>query len=114
MSDIQNIAPVFPVDNVTDAVATWSAILGTGPTFVDGDRWAQYDVNGRRVALAGTDRVSDTAGLMIKVSDLQATSERLANAGVGLGPIQEGPHEQRRLLQVSGGWAIVIYAAKPS
>ena len=38
------------------AAKVWAALLGVAPTFVDGDRWAQFDVNGKRIALAGTDR----------------------------------------------------------
>jgi hypothetical protein len=113
MSDIQNLASVFPVADMAKAVSEWSAILGVAPTFVDGDRWAQFDVNGRRVALAGTDRVSNAAGLMIKVTDIEAASDRLTDQGVRLGPLQEGPHELRRLVESADGWALVLYAAKP-
>ena len=57
--EVQSIATVLPVDDVAAAARAFAALLGAAPTFVDGDRWAQFDVAGRRVALAGTDRVSD-------------------------------------------------------
>ena len=32
---------------MTAAVERWEQLLGLPPTFVDGDRWAQFDVGGR-------------------------------------------------------------------
>ena len=54
--DIEGVATVLPVDDVAAAAEIWAALLGVAPTFVDGDRWAQFDVAGRRIALAGTGR----------------------------------------------------------
>src|SRR5438046_1520942 len=65
--DITGVTPVPPVDDVAAAAEVWAALLGVAPTFVDGQRWAQFDVAGKRIVLAGADRVSDRAGLMIKV-----------------------------------------------
>ncbi|HEX4183871.1 MAG TPA: hypothetical protein VHY34_11500, partial [Caulobacteraceae bacterium] len=69
---IEGVATVLPVDDVGAAAKVWTALLGVEPTFVDGDRWAQFDVGGRRIALAGTDRVSNLPGVMLKVVDLEA------------------------------------------
>jgi hypothetical protein len=112
LSEIQNLVPVFPAKDLQRSVQTWSAILGAAPTFVDGDRWAQFDVGGRRVALAGSDRTSDAAGLMIKVDDLPAAIKALSDRGVVVGPINEGPHELRCSIEIEDGWSVVLYAGK--
>jgi hypothetical protein len=110
---IENIVPVLPVDDLASAVATWSAILGAAPTFVDGDRWAQFDVAGRRLALAGTDRSGDMPGIMLKVPDLAAARARLLGEGIALGEPQEGAHEIRCSGVAPGGWPIVLYSPRP-
>jgi catechol 2,3-dioxygenase-like lactoylglutathione lyase family enzyme len=108
----QSITPVLPVPDLEQAVSFWAGLLGTEPTFVDGDRWAQFDLNGRRLALSGADRVADVPGVMVKVGDLEAARERLAADGLGVGPIEEGPHESRCVVEGPGGWPLVLYAAK--
>jgi hypothetical protein len=113
MPQAQSISPVFPVADLGDAVAFWSKLLGIEPTFVDGDRWAQFDLDGRRVALAGTDRTSDRPGLMVKVEELDAARRGLLADGFDVGPIEEGPHELRCTGTGPGGWAVVLYAPKP-
>ncbi len=111
--DVESLATVLPVDDVAAAAETWSALLGVQPTFVDGDRWAQFDIGGRRLALAGTDRVSNLPGVMIKVADLDAAVARAARQGLTVGEIQDGPHERRCLVESPGGWPAVFYAARP-
>ena len=111
--DVQAVTPVLPVDDVAAAARIWAALLGVEPTFVDGDRWAQFDVGGRRIALAGTDRVSDQAGVMIRVGDLEAARVAATAAGLPVGEIQEGPHELRCVVTAPGGWPVVLYAPRP-
>jgi len=111
--DIQGVTPVLPVDDIKAAVAVWSGLLGVQPTFVDGEAWAQFDVAGKRIALAGADRVSDMAGLMIKVGDLEAAREAAIRQGLETGPVQEGGHELRCTITAPGGWPVVLYAPKP-
>jgi hypothetical protein len=111
--DVENLATVLPVDDVATAAATWSALLGVAPTFIDGQRWAQFDVAGRRLALAGTDRVSNLPGVMVKVADLEAAIARAADQGLSVGPIQDGPHERRCMVEAPGGWPLVFYSARP-
>jgi hypothetical protein len=110
--EILGMASVLPVDDVAAAAKTWTALLGVAPTFVDGERWAQFDIAGRRIALAGTDRVSNLPGLMIKVADVAAGRTRAAGQGLTVGPIEEGPHEQRCLVEAPGGWPLVLYGAR--
>jgi hypothetical protein len=108
----KSVATVLPVPDLEQGVAFWRAALGVEPTFVDGDRWAQFDLDGRRIALAGSDRSSDQAGVMLKVDDLEAAAAELAEHGVELGPAEEGPHELRRSGKSPGGWSIVVYSPK--
>lgn len=109
---IESFATVVPVPDLDEAVAYWSAVLGVEPTFVDGDRWAQFDVDGRRIALAGTDRFSEVPSLMLKSSDLDASHEAFAASGHEVGEITEGAHERRFEAIAPGGWTIAVYAPK--
>jgi hypothetical protein len=111
--EIQGITPVLPVDDMAAAVAVWSGVLGVQPTFVDGAAWAQFDVAGKRIALAGTDRTSDKAGVMLKVDDLAAARAAAVGQGLAAGEIREGAHELRCTVTGPGGWPIVLYAPKP-
>jgi catechol 2,3-dioxygenase-like lactoylglutathione lyase family enzyme len=111
---VESFAPVFPVPDLAAAVTFWTAVLGVAPTFVDGERWAQFDAGGRRLALAGTDRVSETAGVMVKTADIDAASSALESLGARPGPVERGPHELRRVVEAPGGWSLVLYTPVPS
>ena len=107
---IERISSVIPVDDLASAVGTWSAVLGTEPTFVDGDRWAQFDVGPARIALAGTDRAADSPGLMIKVDDPDCARATYQQAGIEVGDLTEGEHEVRfELLGLSA--PVTVYAS---
>jgi hypothetical protein len=108
--EVERVTTVLPVSDLAEAVQTWTAVLGTAPTFVDGDRWAQFDVGGARIALSGTDRVSDDAGVMLKVADLEAARGELAASGLTAGDVETGPHEVRCLVTGPDGVPIVLYA----
>jgi hypothetical protein len=110
---VEGITPVVPVDDLVAAAKFWELVLGVAPTFVDGDRWAQFDVGPRRLALAGTDRVTDEPSLMLKVGDLDAARSQVTAAGATAGEVQEGPHELRFLATTPYG-AIVFYSPKPA
>lgn len=106
---VEKLATVLPVKDMEAAVGAWSALLGAQPTFVDGDRWAQFDVAGSRLALAGADRSTDAAGVMVKVADLDAVYARLTEAGFAPASIETGPHERRFAVTMPGGWAATLY-----
>ena len=110
--DILNLSPVLPVDDIAAAVADWSSLLGAPPKFVDGQRWAVFELGGRRLALAGSDRDTDTAGVMVKVDDLAAARDRATRLGLPVGPDREGPHETRFTLTAPGGWPVTFYASR--
>lgn len=108
----EGITPVIPVDELAAAVEFWRSVLGVEPTFVDGDRWAQFDLGPRRLALAGSDRMTDDFSVMLKVSDLKEAREELTARGATVGEIQAGPHELRFLASTPFG-PIVCYSSKP-
>jgi hypothetical protein len=111
-SNAEKLAVMLPSDDITSAVAIWTELLGVTPTFVDGDRWAQFDVNGSRLALAGADRVSDRAGVMIKVFDVTAARARAIKLGLEAGDLVEGHHEIRCSVCGPDGWPVVFYALR--
>jgi catechol 2,3-dioxygenase-like lactoylglutathione lyase family enzyme len=112
MSEARTISSVLPVPDLDAAVSFWKNALGVEPTFVDGDRWAQFDLEGRRLALAGTDAVASVPGVMVKVDDVRATKASLEAVGVEVREIVEGPHELRCVVPGPGGWPAILYASK--
>lgn len=108
-----SLAPVIPVEDLGAAVRYWEEVLGGPPTFVDGTRWAQFDLGGRRLALAGTDRITDRPAVMLKAADLGVAREALERLGAKLGPVESGPHESRFLAERDGSVDIVVYSPGP-
>jgi len=109
---VERVSFVNPVADLAAAVERWSALLGAEPTFVDGDRWAQFDLGPVRIALAGTDRSGDAAGLMIKVEDLGQARAAAAASGFAVGEVEQGPHEERCTIGEPGGGESVLYASR--
>jgi catechol 2,3-dioxygenase-like lactoylglutathione lyase family enzyme len=107
---VERMSFVLPVPDLAVAVSFWGGVLGIDPTFVDGDRWAQFDHGNVRLALAGTDQVSALPGAMLKVSDLEETCQRLAKDGYQVSDIATGAHERRAVAAGPGGWPIILYA----
>jgi hypothetical protein len=110
--NVERMATVLPVADLAGAVAAWTSLLGVEPTFVDGDRWAQFDVAGSRIALAGSDRASDEPGLMLKVADLDAARGEAAALGLAVSEPQTGPHEIRATITGPDGVPVVLYAPR--
>ncbi|MBF6204030.1 bleomycin resistance protein [Streptomyces gardneri] len=108
---IQRLSPAYPTDDLPATVALLSAVFGAEPTVVDGDRWAQFDCDGVRVMLAGTDRNDDTPFLAIKVDDLESALNRVRANGFAAGQPVTGPHERRAVIQPTPGspWHIALY-----
>lgn len=107
----RSITAVLPVDDLAAAVAEWTLVLGVEPTFVDGDRWAQFDVGGTRLALAGADRAGERAGALVKVDDIDEQVARLRRAGMRVDDPVEGPHEVRAVVHLAQG-VTTIYASR--
>jgi catechol 2,3-dioxygenase-like lactoylglutathione lyase family enzyme len=106
----EKLSSVVPVDDLPAAVSWWRGVLGVDATFVDGDRWAQFDLGGTRLALAGTDRSDDRAGILVKVDDVEASRAELVGRGIAVGHIERGPHELRCALEGPGGVAVTLYS----
>lgn len=106
----KSITTVFPVADVAASVAIWQAILDTPPAFVDGGRWAQFNVGANRIALAGPGQGNGAPGLMIKVDDLEAARARLAEAGVAAGEVRTGAHERFCEVAVGDGCTATFYS----
>lgn len=106
---VERLSFVLPVADLDAAVAFWSALLEVDPTFVDGDRWAQFDYAGARLALAGTDRVIDQPGLMLKVAELGAACDAVRAAGRSVSDITIGAHERRCTGTDTDEWPIIMY-----
>ncbi|MFI6365339.1 hypothetical protein ACIBG0_21580 [Nocardia sp. NPDC050630] len=107
---VERLATLFPADNLTAAIDLLTAVLGRTATFVDGDRWAQFDIGPTRVMLAGADE-RDIPSLAVKVGDLDETLARLRTAGFAAEDPVIGPHERRTSVRpsVESPWAIVLY-----
>ncbi|WP_216896421.1 VOC family protein [Nocardia alni] len=107
---VQRISPAYPVENLSAAVELLTALIGE-PTFVDGERFAQFDANGARVMLAGADRDADLPFLAIKVDDLDDVVNRLRASGFTISEPVRGPHERRAALRIEGesSWYISVY-----
>ena len=108
---VLKVASVVPVADMDRAIEVWQMLLGAAPTFRDGGAWAQFESNGARVALAGSDRTSDKAGLMLKVDNLDAIWSATHEAGWQCEAIGIGPHERRFLATTEEGVHITFYAS---
>jgi hypothetical protein len=109
----ERLSVVLPVNDLASAVAGWTALLGVEPTFIDGARWAQFDVAGGRLSLAGTDRFADITGVMVKVPDVDAVRRTLSALGLTVGEVEHGPHETRCVVTGPGGVPVALYSALP-
>ena len=103
------LAAVFPTADMDGGVRFVAAVLGVEPTFVDGARWAQFDLGGARLALACGAESSGAARLMVKVGDVAAVGARLAAAGYDVAGPVTGPHEVRVSVTGPDGWSVVLY-----
>jgi hypothetical protein len=108
---VNRVAIAVPVTDMATGVSLWEDLLGVAPTFVDGDRWAQFDTPSGRVCLAGADRSSDHTVAMLKVADGQLEPARSAFAEQGyiVEAIDEGAHERRCTVRDGNGSFAVLY-----
>src|SRR4051812_28747892 len=103
------MAAVFPTAVMADGVRFVAAVLGAEPTFVGGERWAQFDLGGARLALASGAGSSGAAQLMVKVADVAGVAERLRLAGFDVAGPVTGSHEVRVSVAGPDGWSVVVY-----
>jgi predicted enzyme related to lactoylglutathione lyase len=103
---------LHPVADVGAAVAFYANTFGLAPMFVDGQRFAQLDAGGTRLALAGpTEDITDgSAAASFKVSDVEESLQRLIKAGGEVvRPPEHGPHEVRAVARDPWGNLLVVY-----
>ncbi|MCE6996079.1 hypothetical protein LZG04_14880 [Saccharothrix sp. S26] len=81
-----------------------------GAAFVDGDRRAQFDAAGGRLALSGADRVHDGPAVLVKVTDRDEARSRAAAPGFEVGDITTGPHERRCVAVGPDGFAAILHS----
>ena len=113
---VQRVSTVVPTDDLAGALRVWKGLLGVEPTFVDGDRWTQFDVAGARIALSGTDRVHgahDAPALMVRVADLEEARADALAMGLKAGEVTRGPHESRCVVTMPGPCAVILYSSLP-
>ena len=108
----RSISAMLPVKSIEQATNLFGALLGVRPDFVDGEQWAQFTIGENRLALAGKDRASDSAGIMVKLDDLEAGREVARSFGLVVGEVQQGSHEMRCLATSAEGWCLVLYAPR--
>lgn len=106
----EKISTLLRTDDIRTSVAFWKDILGVEPTFVDGDRWAQFDVGSTRLSL-GSPAEAPTSAVSVKMLDLTPALARLAAAGIAFETV-EGTHETQVRLVDDDENAIVLYQPK--
>ena len=90
-----NVSSVLPVTTMTAAVERW------------------VDVGGTRVSVAGTDRTTKIAGLMVKTEHLETLRESLKESGLSVSELVDGIHETR--FSVDGlEVPVTIYSSRQS
>jgi hypothetical protein len=112
----ERVSVVIPTADLTTAVAFWERRLGVAPTFVDGDRWAQFDTPTGRVSLAGSDGASDRTALSLKLraGELDEARSAFQSSGYTVGPTEAGPHEQRCIARDDAGAVVLLYESLPA
>ena len=116
MTDLEKSAIVIPVDDMDLAVEIWGQLLGVPPTFVDGDKWSQFDAGVGRVCLAGTDRNwSSTAGMFkTQRGRLEEAAQTLERLGFSSSAVEHGEHERRCVLTGGSDVTVVLYESLDS
>jgi predicted enzyme related to lactoylglutathione lyase len=99
---------------VSAVLPFYEKVLGLRPQFVDGDRWAQFKVDGVTIALAGeSESVADTQGwvLTFEVPDLEAVVAVVeASGGVVLERRDMGDHGRSVIVRDPAGNVTALWA----
>jgi predicted enzyme related to lactoylglutathione lyase len=113
ISRVKNV--IVQADGVAELAPFYERLLGQGPEFTDGDRWAQFRFGGSVLALAGEDEsfAADRRGWTVtfEVDDLEAAEAALAEVG---GTVRErrdmGDHGRAVVLSDPVGNLLVLWA----
>ncbi|MCL6637910.1 MAG: VOC family protein [Alicyclobacillus sp.] len=112
MVRIKNV--YYPVADMSEGVAFYQALLGLSPQFVDGERWAQFKVDGVTFALSGEGETP--AGLQggavtLEVEDLADAVAELQARGLTVSPVRDmGPHGKTCWLRDPFGNFVQLYS----
>lgn len=106
----------FTVQNMDRAAKFYSDVLGWPMQFQDGQRWAQFKLDGFTVALAASEESSVAPGanavMTVEVEDLHSVLKQLAAANVQAGPIRDmGSHGLTADFKDPEGNTIQLYQA---
>ncbi|WP_067932451.1 VOC family protein [Alicyclobacillus kakegawensis] len=105
----------LPVADMAAAVRFYESLLGLAPQVVDGERWAQFKVQGVTFALGGmgeTPEGVDAGGVVtFEVEDLCGAVERLRSCGVTVSPVRDmGDHGRTCWFRDPFGNPVQLYA----
>jgi len=92
--EIERVAYVITSEEWLEDIQVLTALFGA-PSMIDGEAWAQFDIGGARVCLAGADERVESVAMMCKVADFAATSNILTAHGYRVGPVERWAHEER-------------------
>ena len=105
MAELRSL--LIPTDDFASTLAFFKDFLKLPPKFVDGERYAEFDLNGLKLGLlAGEERIVDATALGVRVDNVEAA---LASLDLDA-PVLEGPHERRAVVKMPGGAALVVYS----
>jgi predicted enzyme related to lactoylglutathione lyase len=114
---IERVKNVYvQADRVSSVLPFYTALLGTEPLFVDGERWAQFKAGGLTVALAGEDEAAGGPGagwvVTVEVADLAAaTDAAIAASGVVKEERDMGDHGRAVVVQDPAGNLVTLWAS---
>lgn len=106
--EVESLSVSVPTDAMGESLAFWSVLLGPA-TFVDGGRWAQYDVGAHRLSLAGGDQRPDRLSILVRVTNLERALEEAQTAGIKYSEVATGPHERSSELVGPTDERVVVY-----
>jgi flavin reductase (DIM6/NTAB) family NADH-FMN oxidoreductase RutF/catechol 2,3-dioxygenase-like lactoylglutathione lyase family enzyme len=105
---------IYPVADLTRAIAFYRDVVGLRLKFQDGDKWAAFDFLGTTLALEHRNRDDETARRIrvgLKVSqDLETVVDKLRCSGASIGPIRSGAHEHTTTLTDPDGNQTMLYS----
>jgi hypothetical protein len=85
-----------------------TALFGD-PTFVDGDRWAQFDLAGARICLASPEEGAGPGAVLVRVDELGRAATVATGAGFSVDSPVVGTHEVRQRARTASGVEIIFY-----
>jgi len=105
---------IYPVADMTRAIAFYRNVIGLKLKFQDGNEWAAFDFLGTTLALEHRvmdDEAAHRIKVGLKVShDLEALVDKLSRSGATVAPIRRGAHERTTTLTDPDGNRTMLYA----